>query len=87
LPVRAGSDAGIVQPGDLAIRKTQHPGEYLIGVLAEARRRPRRFARRCAEFKRQARHRIAADPGLLDVAKSGLAGEQRGSLRTSSTKS
>src|SRR5258705_9147552 len=64
--VRAGGDGGIVQPRDLAIRKTEHPGEYLIGVLAEARRRVGRLARRCAEFKRQARHRIAADPGLLD---------------------
>src|SRR5438477_618620 len=74
LPKRADSDAGIVQPRDLAAGKTEHLREHLIGMLAEARRRPGRLARRCAEFKRQARHRIAADPGLLDCGEERVGG-------------
>src|SRR5437868_2917150 len=78
LPRRADSDAGIVQPRDLAAGKTEHLRQHLIGMLAESRRRPGRLARRCAEFQRQARHRIAAGPGLLDCGEERVCGRAAG---------
>ena len=49
-----------------AVGETQHLRREPVGMLAEARRRAGRLARAAREIERQARHRIAADAGLVD---------------------